>query len=85
MPAHWFKKYNIKPVEALGPREFIESAYAIRVAHAPKELDPIIINEPQRDGFTWEIQPAEEVKIEVIEKNASVEALSAGLEETKDM
>ena len=46
LPASWFKKYGIPPREATAPREFIESNYTMRMAIEPKDLPPIIIDEP---------------------------------------
>ncbi len=49
IPAKWFKKYNIPPIEAGSTKEFIESGYTVKCMFAPKDLPPLIINEPQRD------------------------------------
>jgi len=49
IPASWFKKYNIPPRTACGPREYIHSNYAIECSVAPKDLPPIDIREPQKD------------------------------------
>ena len=68
IPSHWFKKYGIKPREAVNPREFIQSGYTQQCAFAPKDLSPIIIDKPQRDGFTWKLQEVEEVKAEIVER-----------------
>ena len=50
LPARWFKKYNIPPIEVGSTKEFIESGYTLKQMFAPKDLPPIIINEPQRDA-----------------------------------
>jgi len=49
IPASWFKKYNIPPRTACGPREYINSNYAIQCSIAPKDLPPIVIKQPQKD------------------------------------
>ena len=49
IPASWFKKYNIPPRTACGPREYIHSNYAIECSVAPKDLPPIDIKEPLKD------------------------------------
>lgn len=49
IPASWFKKYNIPPRTACGPREYISSNYAIECSLAQKDLPPLIIKEPQKD------------------------------------
>lgn len=49
LPARWFKKYNIPPIEAGTTKEFLESGYTLKCMFAPKDLPPIIINEPVRD------------------------------------
>jgi hypothetical protein len=50
LPARWYKKYTIEPLEAGSSKEFLDSAYTIKMMFAPKDLPPIIINEPQRDA-----------------------------------
>jgi len=49
IPGSWFKKYNIPPRTACGPREYIHSNYAMNCSVAPKDLPPIDIKEPQKD------------------------------------
>jgi hypothetical protein len=49
LPARWFKKYNIPPIEAGSVKEFIDSGYTFKCMFAPKDLPPLIINEPVRD------------------------------------
>ena len=49
LPARWFKKYNIPPIEAGSVKEFIDSAYTLKCMFAPKDLPPLFINEPVRD------------------------------------
>jgi len=67
LPARWFKKYNIPPIEPTNVREYIHSNYAFKCMFAPKELEPIIIDEPQRDlsGNVKFVKIAEPEKIEV--------------------
>ena len=49
LPASWYKKYNIPPQTTVGPKEYIESNYAMRMAIEPKDLPPIVITKPQTD------------------------------------
>ena len=66
LPAHWFKKYNIPPVSQPTTREFLESKYTVNCAVAPKDLPPILINEPQQGGKLVPLAPFEEIKVETI-------------------
>lgn len=68
LPAHWYEKFKLKPQVAVTPQEFINSAYTIKCATAPKELPPVIIDEPQRNGMKWDLIEVEPVKVEVVEK-----------------
>jgi hypothetical protein len=67
LPAKWFKKYNIPNIEAGNSREFLESGYTMKCMFAPKDLPPIIINEPQRDlsGNIKLVKMVEDEPIEV--------------------
>ena len=67
LPARWFRKYNIPPLEPTNVREYIHSNYAFKCMFAPKDLDPIIINKPQTDlsGNIKLVKMVEEEKIEV--------------------
>lgn len=72
LPARWFKKYNIAPLEPTNIREYIHSNYAFKCMFSPKELEPIIINKPQTDlsGNVKLVQLVEEepIKVEVVSK-----------------
>ena len=65
LPAYWFKKYNLPPRAATGPKEYIESNYAMRMSVAPKDLPPLIIDEPQQGGKLVKVYPPDETKVEV--------------------
>lgn len=65
LPAYWFKKYNIPPRTAQGPKEYIESNYAMKMAVAPKDLPPLIIDEPQQGGKLVKVHPPDATPIEV--------------------
>ena len=65
LPAYWFKKYNIPPRAAQGPKEYIESNYAMKMAIAPKDLPPLIIDEPQQGGKLVKVHPPDATPIEV--------------------
>jgi len=66
IPESWFKKYNLAPRGAIAPREFMESNYTMSMAVAPKDLPPLIFDEPQQGGklvrFIDEPPPAVEVR-----------------------
>lgn len=68
LPSHWFKKYNIPPVSQPTTKEFLESHYTIKCATAPKDLPPIIINEPQQNGKLLPVAPPEDIKVETISR-----------------
>ena len=65
LPAYWFKKYNIPPRAATGPKEYIESNYAMRRAIEQKDLPPLIIDEPQQGGKLAKVHPPDATPIEV--------------------
>ena len=68
IPASWFKKYNIPPRAAVGPREYIESNYAMKKANETKDLPPLIIDEPQQGGKLVPVAPPEDIDVKVINR-----------------
>lgn len=68
IPSHWFAKYNLAPRSVINPKEYLESNYAMKMAFAPKDLPPIIINEPQQGGKLVAVQPPENIKVEVVSR-----------------
>ena len=67
LPSRWFKKYNIPPIEPTSVTDYIHSNHAFKMMFSPKDLPPIIINEPQRDlsgNIKW-VKMVEEPPIEV--------------------
>jgi hypothetical protein len=68
LPGYWFKKYNLPPRAAVGPAEYIESNYAMKKANEPKELPPIIIDEPQQGGKVYPLAPPEVIDVKVINR-----------------
>ena len=68
IPQSWFKKFNIPPRNPVGVREYIHSNYAMSVAMAPKDLPPLIIDEPQQNGKLIEMAPAEDIPVEVVSR-----------------
>lgn len=68
IPERWFKKYNIPPREAVAPKEFMESHYTILKATEPKDLPPLIIDEPIDGGRLLEVPEVEDIKVEVISR-----------------
>jgi hypothetical protein len=65
IPDHWFKKYNLAPRGTIAPREFMESNYTMSMAVAPKDLPPLIIDEPQQGGKLVKFMEVPEVPVEV--------------------
>ena len=68
LPAYWFKKYNLPPRAAVGPTEYIESNYAMKKANEPKDLPPIIIDEPQQEGKIYPLAPPEVIDVKVVNR-----------------
>lgn len=73
LPARWFKKYNIAPLEPTNVKDYIHSNYAFKCMFAPKDLDPIIIDKPQTDlsgniKLVKMIEP-EKIEVEVVSKS----------------
>ena len=72
LPARWFKKYNIPPVETIDFGTFAKSRYTTRCAIAPKDLPAIVTKEPIRDLSgnikLYKMLPPEDIPIEVISK-----------------
>jgi hypothetical protein len=68
IPSSWFKKFNIPLREAVAPKEFIESNYTLKRSVEIKDLPPIIIDEPQRNGVLMEVPKEEEIKVEVVSR-----------------
>lgn len=68
IPQSWFAKFNIPPRNPVPVREYIHSNYAVVMAQKPKDLPPLYIDEPQKDGKLYEFVPPEEVKVEVISR-----------------
>jgi hypothetical protein len=66
LPSHWYEKFNIPPRKTLSTREFIESEYTLKMAMKPKNLPPIIINEPQQGGKLVVVPETAEIPVEVI-------------------
>jgi hypothetical protein len=65
LPSHWFKAFNIPPVSAITPKEFMASGYTFKKMYEPKDLPPIIINEPQQGGKLVKMVEEEPIKVEV--------------------
>ena len=66
LPAYWFKKYNIPPRAATGPKEYIESNYAMRRSVEQKDPPPLIIDEPQQGGKLAKVHPPDDTPIQVV-------------------
>ena len=82
-PAAWYKKYDIPLAEAVGPREYIKSNYAMKCALEPKDLPSIIINHPQKDAEgkvkLAEVPEIVPVPLEVIQRPLAKEEMEFGM------
>ena len=72
LPARWFKKYNIPPIEITSVSDYIHSNHAYKMMFAPKDLPPIIIDKPQTDlsgniKLVKMVEP-EPIQVEVVSK-----------------
>jgi hypothetical protein len=65
IPVAWYEKYKLAPRGVVNPREFMESHYTMKKALEEKELEPLIINEPQKNGKLVEFPEPEVIPIEV--------------------
>ena len=72
LPAKWFKKYNIPPIEAGSTKEYLDSQYTVKCMFAHKDLPPLIINEPVRDASgnikLVKIHEPEKIEVKVISR-----------------
>jgi len=66
LPSHWFKKYKIEPVKAQNPKEFCE--YKMKEPQKVYNLPPIVIDEPQQNGKTFEVFPAEQIDVKIVSR-----------------
>jgi hypothetical protein len=58
LPARWFKKYNLKPVEARNTREFIKEVCMLTNVPIKHYVDkPIVITTPQPGGVRPVLPP----------------------------
>ena len=60
LPLAWHEKYNIPLPSIVSPTEYFASDYTRKCALAPKDLPPVFINEPIKNGFVYPIAPPEE-------------------------
>ena len=89
IPAKWFKKYNIPPIEAGDSKDFLDSAYTFKMMYAPKDLPPIIINEPQKDlsgNIKWvKMAEPEHVDVKVVSRPYDPDAQPLPLEDLSNL
>jgi hypothetical protein len=71
LPASWYKKFNLKPIEAVTVKTYIDSGACLK-AITGGQCDSYEFKEPQRDenGNLLEVKvfPLEEIPVEVITK-----------------
>ena len=65
LPVSFHEKFNIPLPPVITPKEFYESEYTIRCARERKELPPITIDTPIKNGLVYTLPPPEQVKIEL--------------------
>jgi hypothetical protein len=66
IPQSWFKKFGLPARNPISVREYIHSNYAMEIAAKPKDLPPLIIDEPQQGGKLVEVPAFEEIPVEVV-------------------
>jgi hypothetical protein len=66
LPARWFKKYNIPPIEPTSISDYIHNNHAYKMMFAPKDLPPIIIDKPQTD-LSGNIKVVKMVEVEPVQ------------------
>jgi hypothetical protein len=66
LPTIYHEKHKIPFPAVITPKEFYESEYTLKCAVAPKDLPPIVIDTPIKDGFLFPVPAPEDVKIELI-------------------
>lgn len=65
-------------------KEFIASGYTLKCAYAPKDLPPIVIDKPIKDGLLVEVAPPEEIPVEVVSRPFTEENVPMVLPSLKD-
>lgn len=82
-PSSWYKKYDIPLAEAVNPREYIKSNYAMKMAVTPKDLPPLISKEPIKDAegkIKLYVPPElEDVSMKVVSRPLTEEETKDGL------
>jgi hypothetical protein len=68
IPFAWYAKFGIPMPEAIGPREYIESNYAMQCANDKKDLSPLVIDAPQKGGALVVVPVHAEVKVETSQR-----------------
>jgi len=72
LPARWFKKYNIPPVETVDFGTFAKSRYTARCSIAPKDLPAEVRKQPIKDLSgnvkLYKMLPPVDIPIEIISK-----------------
>lgn len=89
IPARWFKKYNIPPIEAGNTKDFLDSGYTLKMSYAPKDLPPLIINEPQKDlsgNVKWiKMAEPEVIDVKVVSRPYDPDAQPLPLEDLSSL
>ena len=72
LPARFFKKFGIAPREIENTKDYLATQYTWRKQTEPKELTPLILDEPQRDKDgkiqLVEMFPPEVVDVKVVQR-----------------
>ena len=68
IPFGWYEKFGIPMPEAIGPREYIESHYAVKCANEPKDLPALVIDKPQKNGALVVVPVQADVEVETSQR-----------------
>ena len=72
LPARWFSKFGIKPREIETTKDYLNENYTMKMMYSPKDLPPLIIDEPQLDSEgkvkLVPVAPPEDIKVETISR-----------------
>jgi hypothetical protein len=72
LPIRFFKKFGIEPRTIETTKDYLASQYTVQKSVEPKELPPLIIDEPQRDAEgkikLVAVAPPEEFEVTTVQR-----------------
>jgi hypothetical protein len=72
LPIRFFHKFGIAPRGVENTKEYLSSQYTIKKQFEPKDLPPLVIDEPikDKDGNVKlvEVHPSEDIQVETISR-----------------